>query len=109
MLLTLRTLLDTSKYTIDNALALSEVQQKRALFFVDLLEQVLESVDDNVLENDILPVIYQLLNYEHDKALFESAHAVVLCIFETKKPISRELACVYAKTLLDVSFEKKIY
>jgi hypothetical protein len=96
------TFADTSKYTIDHTLALSEVQQKRVLFFVDLLEQVIESFNDNVLETDILPVIYQLLSDRDNQALFESAHAVVLCIFEAKKPISRELACIYAKTLLDV-------
>jgi hypothetical protein len=69
---------------------------------VDLLEQVVDLINDSILENDILPVIYQLLGDDHSKALFESAHAVVLSVFEAKKPVSRELACVYAKILIEV-------
>lgn len=62
----------------------------------------MEVINDDVLEDDILPVIYQLLGHGQGKALFESAHAVVLGIFEAKKPVSRELACVYAKILIEV-------
>jgi hypothetical protein len=43
-----------------------------------------------------------LLGDEQSKALFESAHAVILGVFEAKKPVSRELACVYAKILIEV-------
>ncbi|GAB5593923.1 hypothetical protein Unana1_08823 [Umbelopsis nana] len=91
----------TARYTSNNTLALTPVQQTRVLYFVDLLEQVVELIKDDVLENDILPVIYQLLGNDQSKALFESSHAVVLAIFEAKKPVSRELACVYAKILID--------
>ncbi|KAG2175163.1 hypothetical protein INT44_007651 [Umbelopsis vinacea] len=93
---------DISKYSTNRTLALTPVQQTRLLFFVDLLEQVVDLINDSILENDILPVIYQLLgDGGHSKALFESAHAVVLSIFEAKKPVSRELACVYAKILIE--------
>lgn len=93
---------DTSRYTANSTLTLTPVQQTRALFFVDLLEQVVEVISDDILENNILPVIYQLLGDEQSKALFESAHAVILGVFEAKKPVSRELACVYAKILIEV-------
>lgn len=96
----------TARYTSNNTLALTPVQQTRVLYFVDLLEQVVELIKDDVLENDILPVIYQLLGNDQSKALFESSHAVVLAIFEAKKPVSRELACVYAKILIDVSINR---
>lgn len=84
------------------------MQQTRVLFFVDLLEQVVDLINDSILENDILPVIYQLLGDDHSKALFESAHAVVLSVFEAKKPVSRELACVYAKILIEVRRPHKL-
>ncbi|KAI8578442.1 hypothetical protein K450DRAFT_246816 [Umbelopsis ramanniana AG] len=96
-----------SKYSTNSTLALTSVQQTRVLFFVDLLEQVVDLINDSTLENDILPVIYQLLGDDHSKALFESAHAVVLSIFEAKKPVSRELACVYAKILIE-SYPNKL-
>ncbi|KAH8551542.1 hypothetical protein BGW37DRAFT_44021 [Umbelopsis sp. PMI_123] len=96
-----------SKYSANRALTLTSVQQTRVLFFVDFLEQVVDLINDSILENEILPVIYQLLGDDYSKALLESAHAVVLSVFEAKKPVSRELACVYAKILIE-SYPNKL-
>lgn len=85
---------------------LSMVKQSRLTFFTDLIEQVMTNVDDQVLENDILPVIYPVLKWKRieNKDLYESAHTAVITAFIAEKPISRELAGVYAKILIDVSF-----
>ncbi|KAI8083230.1 uncharacterized protein B0P05DRAFT_570584 [Gilbertella persicaria] len=82
---------------------LSMVKQSRLLFFTDLVEQVMKNVDDTVLENDILPVIYPVLKWKRieNRELYESAHTVVISAFLVEKPISRELAAVYAKILID--------
>lgn len=81
------------------------VKQSRLTFFTDLIEQVMSNVDDSVLENDILPVIYPVLKWKRieNKDLYESAHTAVITAFIAEKPISRELAGVYAKILIDVS------
>ncbi|KAG2205621.1 hypothetical protein INT46_003448 [Mucor plumbeus] len=82
---------------------LSMVKQSRLTFFTDLIEQVMSNIDDQVLENDILPVIYPVLKWKRieNKDLYESAHTAVISAFIAEKPISRELAGVYAKILID--------
>jgi hypothetical protein len=82
------------------------VKQSRLCFFTDLCEQVIKSIDDHVLENDILPVIYPILKWKRieNKNLYESAHTVVISAFIAEKDISRELAGVYANILINVSF-----
>ncbi|CEP12824.1 hypothetical protein [Parasitella parasitica] len=82
---------------------LSMVKQSRLTFFTDLIEQVMSHVDDQVLENDILPVIYPVLRWKRieNKDLYESAHTAVISAFIAEKPISRELAGVYARILID--------
>ncbi|KAI9487541.1 MAG: hypothetical protein EXX96DRAFT_553687 [Benjaminiella poitrasii] len=82
---------------------LSMVKQSRLTFFTDLIEQVMKEVDDEVLENDILPVIYSVLKWKRieNKNLYESAHTVIITAFIAEKPVSRELAGVYAKILIE--------
>ncbi|KAF1797372.1 hypothetical protein V8B55DRAFT_1516668 [Mucor lusitanicus] len=82
---------------------LSMVKQSRLTFFTDLIEQVMANVDDQVLENDILSVIYPVLKWKRieNKDLYESAHTAVITAFIAEKPVSRELAGVYAKILID--------
>lgn len=84
---------------------LSMVKQSRLTFFSDLIEQVMDELDDEVLEQDILPVLYPVLKWKRieNKDLYESAHTAVISAFLAQKPISRELAGVYAKILIDVS------
>ncbi|KAI7900459.1 uncharacterized protein BX663DRAFT_517699 [Cokeromyces recurvatus] len=82
---------------------LSIVNQSRLTFFTDLIEQVMKAIDDKVLENDILPVIYPILKWKNvkNKNLYESVHTVVITAFVTEKPVSRELAGVYSKILIE--------
>ncbi|KAI9252734.1 hypothetical protein EDC94DRAFT_525562 [Helicostylum pulchrum] len=82
---------------------LSIVKQSRLTFFSDLVEQVMSSIDDTVLENDILPVIYPILKWKRieNKDLYESAHTAVISAFLAEKPVSRELAGVYSKILIE--------
>lgn len=63
-------------------------------------------MDDKVLEADILPAIYPVLKWKKNesKDLYESAHAAILAIFASQKPISRELTGIYANILLEVKF-----
>lgn len=65
----------------------------------------MSSLDDEVLENDILPVLYPILKWKRieNKDLYESAHTAVISAFLAEKPVSRELAGVYSKILIDVS------
>lgn len=87
---------------------LSFVKQSRLTFFSDLVEQVMNSIENDVLENDILPVIYPILKWKRiaNKDLYESAHTAVISAFLSEKPVSRELAGVYSKILIEVSEQK---
>lgn len=69
-----------------------------------MVEQVIGSIDDDVLENDILPVIYPILKWKRiaNKDLYESAHTAVISAFLTEKSVSRELAGVYSNILIEV-------
>ncbi|CAO3625664.1 unnamed protein product [Cunninghamella blakesleeana] len=95
-----------NKFTTDQTpltSMLSTVQRSRLLFFVNLIEQVMKPLKDNVLEEDVLPVIYPIVKWKTilDKDLFESSHAAILSIFSSQKEISRELAGVYANLLIN--------
>ncbi|KAI9279631.1 hypothetical protein BY458DRAFT_487868 [Sporodiniella umbellata] len=92
-----------TKDTTPTVELLSRVQQTRLLFFTDLTEQVMKHLDDSVLEESILPVIYPILQWKQieNRALYESAHTVVIHIFLNEKPVAHALAGVYAKLLID--------
>ncbi|KAI7872952.1 hypothetical protein BDF14DRAFT_51846 [Spinellus fusiger] len=72
------------------------------LFFTDLAEQTMKVVDDDVLENALLPCIYSLLKQTSPipKKLYESAHTAMLSVMAAHKPIAREVASVYAQLLI---------
>ncbi|KAI8098471.1 uncharacterized protein BX664DRAFT_309539 [Halteromyces radiatus] len=96
----------SSLYTSDQTPStsiLSPVQRTRLLFFMNLAEQVMTELEDEVIEKDILPVIYPILRWKTiiDKDLFESAHAATLGIFSSQKAVSRELAGGYATILIN--------
>ncbi|KAI8332634.1 hypothetical protein BC941DRAFT_436113 [Chlamydoabsidia padenii] len=96
----------SNSYTYDQTPTvnlLSPIQLNRLLFFMNLAEQVMTELDDQVVECDILPVIYPILKWKTiiDKDLYESAHAATLSIFAAQKPISRELAGGYASILIN--------
>jgi hypothetical protein len=106
--------LGDNAFTIDDTKTvelLSNTKQSRLTFFTDLVEQVVGSLDDKVFENDILPVIYPILKWKkvENKNLYESAHTAVISAFIAEKPVSRELAGVYGKILIDVSRPNKCF
>lgn len=76
---------------------------------MNLAEQVMPELDDLVVEQDILPVLYPVLKWKTiiDKDLYESAHAAALSIFAAQKPVSRELAGGYASLLINVKRERE--
>lgn len=83
------------------------MKQSRLTFFSDLIEQVMSSLDDEVLEKDILPILYPILKWRRieNKDLYESAHTAVISAFLVEKPVSRELAGVYSQILIDVNIQ----
>ncbi|ORZ05842.1 hypothetical protein BCR42DRAFT_427873 [Absidia repens] len=96
----------SNSYTSDQTPStniISHIQRCRLLFFMNLAEQVMPELDEQVLEQDILPVIYPILKWKTiiDKDLYESAHAATLSIFSAQKPVSRELAGGYASILIN--------
>ncbi|KAI8060355.1 hypothetical protein BC940DRAFT_312158 [Gongronella butleri] len=96
----------TPQFTVDQTPTtslLSSTHSARLLFFMNMVEQVMDTLEDRVLDNDVLPVMYPILKWDTilDKDLYESAHAAVLSVFANQKPVSRELAGVYATILLD--------
>lgn len=78
------------------------------MFFSDLVEQVMSRIENQVLEQDILPVLYPILKWKRiaNKSLYESAHTAVISAFLAEKPVSRELAGVYSQILIEVSKEE---
>ncbi|CAO3617403.1 unnamed protein product [Cunninghamella echinulata] len=96
----------TNKFTHDQTpltSMLTSVQRARLLFFINLIEQVMKQVKENVLEEDVLSVIYPIVKWTTiiDKDLYESAHAAILSVFSSQKQVSRELAGVYASILIN--------
>ncbi|KAI8982120.1 hypothetical protein BDF20DRAFT_865035 [Mycotypha africana] len=96
----------TQKYLPDNTESyelLSMVKQTRLTFFTDLSEQVMQAIDERLFEEDILPVIYPILKWRRieNKALYESAHSCVISAFTSEKAVSKELAGVYGKILIE--------
>jgi hypothetical protein len=83
---------------------LSMVKQSRLLFYTDICEQVMYKIDNGVIEKDILPVLYPILSWRRieNKNLYESAHAAVISIFTSEKPICNGLAGIYAAILIQV-------
>ncbi|KAG2224556.1 hypothetical protein INT45_004401 [Circinella minor] len=95
-----------SKFTTDRThpiSVLSPVQLSRLTYFTNLIEQVMSQLEDKVLENDILPVIYPVLKWKNpeNKELYESVHSAALAVFSAQKEVSRELTGVYAPLLIE--------
>ena len=96
-----------SQFTTDRThpiSVLSPVQLSRLTYFTNLIEQVMSQLEDKVLENDILPVIYPILKWKNpeNKELYESAHSAALAVFSAQKEVSRELTGIYAPLLVEV-------
>ncbi|KAL0094080.1 hypothetical protein F4703DRAFT_1924801 [Phycomyces blakesleeanus] len=101
-----------SQYVIDTThpvQLLSTTHISRLLFYTNLIEQVMTYIEDQILEDVILPVIYPVLKWKsiQSKDLYESVHAAILSLLTAKKPVSREVAGVYANILIS-SFPERI-
>ncbi|RIB13625.1 hypothetical protein C2G38_1719009 [Gigaspora rosea] len=66
------------------------------------------ALDDDTVEQTVLPFIYPYLQDNSDIHLFESAHSVMLAIFSNTKKVTNELAPFYCNLLLE-SYPKLIH
>ncbi|KAI8351006.1 hypothetical protein B0O80DRAFT_120348 [Mortierella sp. GBAus27b] len=76
------------------------VRESRTLFFMNILERVMIAIDDKLLEDQLLPMVYPYLLKNDQRDLFESAHSVVMAVFLTNKSIAKQVAPFYANLLL---------
>lgn len=76
------------------------VMESRTLFFMNLLERVMVAIDEALLEEQLLPLVYPYLLKNDQRDLFESAHSVVMSVFLTNKRIAQQVAPFYANLLI---------
>ncbi|KAI8602978.1 hypothetical protein EDD21DRAFT_425652 [Dissophora ornata] len=76
------------------------VMESRTLFFMNLLERVMITIEEGLLERQFLPMVYPYLLKNDQRDLFESAHSVVMSVFLTNKKIAKEVAPFYSNLLL---------
>ncbi|KAK3818142.1 MAG: hypothetical protein J3R72DRAFT_38240 [Linnemannia gamsii] len=76
------------------------VMESRTLFFMNLLERVMVAIDETLLEDQLLPLVYPYLLKNDQRDLFESAHSVVMSVFLTNKRIAQQVAPFYSNLLI---------
>ncbi|KAG0215402.1 hypothetical protein BGX28_010107 [Mortierella sp. GBA30] len=76
------------------------VMESRTLFFMNILERSMIAIDEQFLENLLLPMVYPYLLKNDQRDLFESAHSVVMAVFLTRKRIAKNVAPFYSNLLL---------
>ncbi|CAO3570697.1 unnamed protein product [Mortierella alpina] len=76
------------------------VLESRTLFYMNILERVMIAIDEQFLEDQLLPMVYPYLLKNDQKDLFESAHSVVMAVFLTRKRIAKNIAPFYSNLLL---------
>ncbi|KAF9902431.1 hypothetical protein EC991_004946 [Linnemannia zychae] len=76
------------------------VMEGRTLFFMNLLERVMVAIDETLLEDQLLPLVYPYLLKNDQRDLFESAHSVVMSVFLTNKRIAQQVAPFYSNLLI---------
>ncbi|KAH7060219.1 hypothetical protein BKA57DRAFT_446608 [Linnemannia elongata] len=76
------------------------VMESRTLFFMNLLERVMVAIDETLLEEQLLPLVYPYLLKNDQRDLFESAHSVVMSVFLTNKRIAQQVAPFYSNLLI---------
>lgn len=72
----------------------------RVVYYLNMVEQVVSLMPDEQLEA-ILRLLSPYLSDSNHVDLFEASHSVVLAIFEKNQRISKTLAPVYVKIILD--------
>nr|CAG8478226.1 14077_t:CDS:2 [Entrophospora candida] len=75
-------------------------ETSRFVFYLLVIEQSMKELDDEIVENEILPFIYPYLKDKSEIRLYESVHVVILAMFSTKKRISPKLSPFYCNLLL---------
>ncbi|CAG8523185.1 2412_t:CDS:2 [Acaulospora colombiana] len=76
-------------------------KRSRITYYLLIIEQLMRALDDDTLENYVLPFIHPYTIDNTDSQLFESAHSVILSIFSNLKRVSNELAPYYCSMLLE--------
>ncbi|KAF9124487.1 hypothetical protein BGW39_008183 [Mortierella sp. 14UC] len=76
------------------------VMESRTLFFMNLLERVMVAIDETLLEDQLLPLVYPYLLKNDQRDLFESAHSVIMSVFLTNKRIAQQVAPFYSNLLI---------
>ncbi|KAF9433838.1 hypothetical protein BGZ76_008919 [Entomortierella beljakovae] len=76
------------------------VMESRTLFFMNLLERLMVAIEEGLLEQQLLPLVYPYLLRNDQRELFESSHSVVMAVFLTNKKIARQVAPFYSNLLL---------
>ncbi|CAB4381360.1 unnamed protein product [Rhizophagus irregularis] len=74
----------------------------RVVYYLLVIEQVIKVLDDNYLENHILPAFDKILLNNDDDNIFESANAVILSIFYNQKRVIKELSLYYCNYILSM-------
>ncbi|CAG8454482.1 1997_t:CDS:2 [Dentiscutata erythropus] len=76
-------------------------QRSRITYYLLLIESLMRALDDDTVEQNVLPFIYPYLKDNSDIHLFESAHSAMLAIFSNMKRVANELAPFYCSLLLE--------
>ncbi|KAF8974951.1 hypothetical protein BGZ46_009556 [Entomortierella lignicola] len=76
------------------------VLESRTLFFMNLLERLMIAIEEDFLEQQLLPLVYPYLLKNDQRDLFESSHSVVMSVFLTNKKIAKQVAPFYSNLLL---------
>ncbi|CAG8584486.1 14383_t:CDS:10 [Acaulospora morrowiae] len=80
---------------------ITPTKRSQITYYLLVVEQLMAALDDDTLENYVLPFIYPYINDKSDSQLFESAHSVILSVFSNFKRVSKELAPYYCTMLLE--------
>ncbi|RHZ82577.1 hypothetical protein Glove_108g11 [Diversispora epigaea] len=79
----------------------SPSNKSRITYYLLVIEQLMKAINDNMVEQEILPFIYPYIKDNKDSLLFESVHLVIFAIFFNKKRVSKDLASFYCSLLLE--------
>ncbi|PWN87881.1 hypothetical protein FA10DRAFT_262325 [Acaromyces ingoldii] len=99
-------LLDFIRPDAPGTLEANRARRAKATYYMDVVEQLIPSLSDEVIEGELLPICRPYLvdrasNEAANKDAFESAHSVLLSVFASSKRAVKDLAPFYARLLLD--------
>ncbi|KAJ8463554.1 hypothetical protein ONZ45_g17536 [Pleurotus djamor] len=69
-------------------LALSAVRRAKTAFVLASIEQLVVSLNDDALNDWVLPICLPILDAEEHREVYESAHSVVLAVFSSRSQAS---------------------